>query len=258
MGRKAPPRIYQVDARQVVLQRDLLGSEMLLNGNGIVRAALHRGIVGHHHARRAVDAADAGNETGGGNHVVVELEAGQLADFEKRRAAIEQAPYSIPRQQFAAPDMAFARALVAAESDVRDDVRAVRPRAVDGGGSCARKCRPQDRVSTPESPRACGPYVGVSEALRTMRGMKKRSTTTHPSAMPIVKKPDRHGHQQHGGKRDDQQGRCRCLSRRDNSDGRRIRPANTKSAYAKATDFPVSFGMAALIGRTRCAYETRV
>ena len=48
----------EVDARQAVFTRDLLGPQVLLDGNGVVRAALDRGVVGDDHRLDAVgDAA---------------------------------------------------------------------------------------------------------------------------------------------------------------------------------------------------------
>jgi 3-methylcrotonyl-CoA carboxylase beta subunit len=42
--------VHQIDARQLILRCDLLRSKMLLHGQRIVRAALHRRIVGDDHA----------------------------------------------------------------------------------------------------------------------------------------------------------------------------------------------------------------
>lgn len=48
---RQPTQIY---AGQVVLLGDLLGAEVLLHRHRVVRASLHRGVVGHNHALHPV------------------------------------------------------------------------------------------------------------------------------------------------------------------------------------------------------------
>ncbi len=52
-------RVDEVDARQPVLERDLLGPQVLLDRHRVVGAALDRGVVGDDHAGRPLDATDA-------------------------------------------------------------------------------------------------------------------------------------------------------------------------------------------------------
>ena len=54
-------RVDQVDAGQPVLQRDLLGAQVLLHRHRVVRAALDRGVVGDDDHSRPRDPADAGD-----------------------------------------------------------------------------------------------------------------------------------------------------------------------------------------------------
>ena len=56
--------IHEVEAGKVVLAGNFLGSQMFLDGERVVGAALHRGIVAHDHALRAFDEADAGDDSG--------------------------------------------------------------------------------------------------------------------------------------------------------------------------------------------------
>ena len=49
-------RVDEVDARQAVLEGDLLGAQVLLHRDRKVGAALHRGVVGDDHRLAAVDA----------------------------------------------------------------------------------------------------------------------------------------------------------------------------------------------------------
>ena len=107
--------IDQVDAGQPVLARDLLRADMLLHRHRIVSAALDRGVVAHDHAFAALDAADAGDDAGGVDRVLVHAEGREIGKFKKRRARIDQRHHAVARQQFAARGVALARFLVAAE-----------------------------------------------------------------------------------------------------------------------------------------------
>ena len=64
-GQEGAAGVDQVDARQAVLQGDLLGAQVLLDGHRVVRAALDGGVVGDDHALAAADPADAGDDPGG-------------------------------------------------------------------------------------------------------------------------------------------------------------------------------------------------
>ncbi len=79
-------RVDQVDARQPVLERDLLGAEVLLDGHRVVGAALDRGVVGDDDAGRPLDPADAGDDPGARRVVVVQAGRRQRAQLEERRA----------------------------------------------------------------------------------------------------------------------------------------------------------------------------
>ena len=68
------------------------------------------------HAFAALDAADAGDDAGGVDVVVVHAVGGERRQFEERRARIDQAHHALARQQLAAPDMALARLLRAADA----------------------------------------------------------------------------------------------------------------------------------------------
>ena len=72
-------------------------------------------VVAHDHAFAALDAADAGDQAGAVDGVVVHAVGGERRQFEKRRAGIEQPHDAVARQQLAARHMALAGALRAAE-----------------------------------------------------------------------------------------------------------------------------------------------
>ena len=62
---KSAARIDQIDAWQMVFQRDFLRAQMLFHGDRIVGAALDGGVVGDDHGLASLDSADAGDDTGG-------------------------------------------------------------------------------------------------------------------------------------------------------------------------------------------------
>ena len=106
--------IDQIDAGQPVLARDLLGAQMLLHRHRIVGAALDGGIVAHDHAFAALDAADAGDQAGAVNGVVVHAVGGERRQLQKRAAGIEQAHDAIAGQKLSARQMTLAGARRAA------------------------------------------------------------------------------------------------------------------------------------------------
>ncbi|MCY1447080.1 hypothetical protein D9M71_636830 [compost metagenome] len=99
--------VHQIDARQAVLQGDGLCTQVLLHRQRVIRAAFYRGVVGHDHAFHAFHAADAGNHARRWHVFAVHLMGGQLADFEERRARVQQAVDTLARQQFATRGMPF-------------------------------------------------------------------------------------------------------------------------------------------------------
>ena len=82
--------IDEIDAGQAVLARDLLRAHMLLHRHRIIGAALDGGVVAHDHAFAALDAADAGDDAGGMDRVLVHAVGGERRQFQKRRARIDQ------------------------------------------------------------------------------------------------------------------------------------------------------------------------
>ena len=98
---KRAARIHQVDARQAVVERDLLRAHVLLDRDRVVRAALHRRIVGDDEHLAARHAADAGDDARRGRVVVVHVERGERGELEKRRSAVEQAVDALADRQLA-------------------------------------------------------------------------------------------------------------------------------------------------------------
>ena len=100
--------VDEVDARQPVLQRDLLGAQMLLDRNRVVGTAFDGRVVGDDHAFTPGDPADAGDHACAGALVVVHAVGGQGRQFEQRTARIQQPVDPVARQQLAAADVALA------------------------------------------------------------------------------------------------------------------------------------------------------
>ena len=89
--------VDKVDARQAVFRRDLLRAQVLLDGQRIIGAAFHRGVVAHDHALAARDAANASDHARPRCLVAVHAVRRKLAQFEERRAGIEQPLDAVPR-----------------------------------------------------------------------------------------------------------------------------------------------------------------
>ena len=113
-------RIDEVDAGQPVLERDLLGAEVLPDGHRVVRPALDRGVVGDDHAGRPLDPPDAGDDAGPRRLVVVQPGRRQRTQLEERRARVEQPLDPFADGQLAPLAMTRDRALVAAGAAAGD------------------------------------------------------------------------------------------------------------------------------------------
>ena len=109
-------RVDEIDARQPVLARDLLGAQVLLHRHRVIGAAFDRRVVGDDHAFAALDAADAGDQAGAVDGVVVEAVGGERRQLQEWRAGIDQVHDAVARQQLTARHMALAGALRPAQS----------------------------------------------------------------------------------------------------------------------------------------------
>ena len=112
--------VDEVDARQAVLERDLLGAEVLLDGHRVVGAALDRRVVGDDDAGRALDAADAGDDAGARRVVVVQAGRGERAQLEEGGAGVEEAVDALADGELAALAVARDGAVVAAGAATGD------------------------------------------------------------------------------------------------------------------------------------------
>ena len=83
-GQERSAGVDQVEAGQVVLERDLLRAEVLLYGERVVGPALDGGVVGHDDALDAPDAADSGDDPGRGGLAGVHLPGREGTDLQER------------------------------------------------------------------------------------------------------------------------------------------------------------------------------
>src|SRR5690606_38184839 len=97
-----PAGVDEIQARQLVLQRDLLRAKVLLDRHRQIASALHRGVVAEHHHMATVNQADSCDHSGAGRFSPVKPIGSQGCDFEKRAALIEQPCDALTRQQLAA------------------------------------------------------------------------------------------------------------------------------------------------------------
>ena len=116
---KGPARVDEVEARQVVLLRDLLGAQVLLHGEREVRAALDRGVVRDEDAAAALDHPDPRHDAGRRRLAVVDLPRGKRVQFQECRAGVDEQVDALPGGELAARAMALGRALAAARGDER-------------------------------------------------------------------------------------------------------------------------------------------
>ncbi len=83
------PGVDKVNTRQAVLPGDLLCAQVLLDGDRVIRAALHRRVVGHDHAFATGDSADACDHSRAGAFVVVHAVGGQRSQLQEGAAGVE-------------------------------------------------------------------------------------------------------------------------------------------------------------------------
>ena len=84
LGEEGTAGVDEVDARQPVLERDLLGAQVLLDGDRVVRPTFHRGVVGHDHALVPGDPADAGDDACAGHFAAVHAVGRHRRQLEER------------------------------------------------------------------------------------------------------------------------------------------------------------------------------
>ena len=83
VGQVGAAGIDQVDARQVVLKRDLLSAKVLLHRHWVVGAAFNGRVIGDDHDLPARNLSDARNHAGAGDILAIHAIRGELGDFQE-------------------------------------------------------------------------------------------------------------------------------------------------------------------------------
>ena len=110
--------IHHVDARKVVLPRDVLCPQMLLHRHRVVGAALDGGVIGDDDAFPPRNAPDAGDDARRMHVAAIQAVGGQRRQFEERGSGIDQQVDAVARQHLAARGVPLARGLAAAAGDL--------------------------------------------------------------------------------------------------------------------------------------------
>jgi hypothetical protein len=100
----------------VVLLRDLLRSQVLLDGHRVVGAPLDRGVVGDHHHFLPRDAPDARDDARGRHVPVVHPVRGERRELQEGGIGVEQALDALACGEFSALDVPLPSALAAAST----------------------------------------------------------------------------------------------------------------------------------------------
>ena len=116
-------RIHQINAGQQVLQRDLLGTEVLFNGDGKVGAPFHRGVVCHDHHLFAVNAPYAGDDSPAWALVFIHPPSGQGAELQEWGAWVQELLNPLSDHQLASTAVKLDRIRVLPLPDLCEVVR---------------------------------------------------------------------------------------------------------------------------------------
>ena len=108
------PGIDQVDAREVVLLGNLLGAQVLLDGEREVRPALDGRIVRDDHAFASLDDTDPGHDARARRLVVVDVEGGKCVELEEGGARVDEPIDAVTGEQLSAGLVPLARTVAAA------------------------------------------------------------------------------------------------------------------------------------------------
>ena len=111
--------VDEVDARQMVLQSDLLRAQVLLHRERKVRAALDGRVVRDDHALPSLDDADPGDDAGAGRLSVVQIPCCERAQLEERGVGIDEPVDALARGELAPLTVAGKRLLASARGDLR-------------------------------------------------------------------------------------------------------------------------------------------
>ncbi|MPL74822.1 hypothetical protein SDC9_20641 [bioreactor metagenome] len=109
VGQVRAARVDQIDAGQIAFLGDLLRTQVFLHRHRVIGAALHRGVVRHHHHLEPHHPANTGDDTRARRGAVIHAMRRRRTDLEEGRARIEQPRHPLARRHLAARDMACRR-----------------------------------------------------------------------------------------------------------------------------------------------------
>ncbi len=115
-----PAGIDEIDAGKPVFERNFLRPQMLLHSQRVISTTLHRCIIADDNTFAPLDAANAGNDTGGMNIAAIHIPGRHLAELKKGGAGIKELANPFAREQLATRKMLLPRAFPAAQLDGRD------------------------------------------------------------------------------------------------------------------------------------------
>ena len=110
---KRPARVDEIEARQLVLLRHLLRTQVLLHRQRKVRTTFHRRVVRDDHTLAALDHTDPGHDPGARRLPVVDLPGSERVQLQERSPRIDEPVDPLARQQLPARAMTFHRPLTA-------------------------------------------------------------------------------------------------------------------------------------------------
>ena len=110
-------RVDEVEARQAVLARDLLRTEVLLHRERVVRASLHRRVVRDDHALPTLDDADPRHDPGRRCVTVVQLPRGERVQLEEGRSGVDEPVDAFTSRELSARPVTLDRFLASTGCD---------------------------------------------------------------------------------------------------------------------------------------------
>ena len=172
-------RVHQIDARQAVLERDLLRADVLLDGDREVGAALHRRVVGDDRATSRPETRPMPvTRPAAGASLSYMLERGERRQLEERRAGIEQPVDALADGELALLAMALEVFGAAAHPDDLASTRAARRRAA----ACARGWPQTPRRTDRRVDDIHGRYHPQQSVLKPQAGQRQTACMRYISA----------------------------------------------------------------------------
>ena len=151
--------VDEIDDAELVLERDVLGPDVLLDRHRDERSALHRGVVGDEHPRHAVHQADTGDDAGAGHLVVVLAPSGEGRQLHEGGAFVDHHVDAVAHHHLVAREVPLDRPLAAAPTVDRELLTLAQRRDLVGVVLCVLGEAFRRRVDLgPDRPHAATPF----------------------------------------------------------------------------------------------------